>query len=164
VPPAVARPTQVLPLPTVSTNPQMPQRPQPVLGSPPAVYGPTTVPPVAADAKSRVQPQIQPFGVTPNPPQGGVTGQGTVASPKPTPAPAPMRESRVAPSMPAPTAPASVPLAAPPTLRPAPAVPGPQALPGVPVAATPGGHPREVPKVEKPAVPAVHVPADVPAK
>jgi len=37
-------------------------------------------------------------------------------------------------------------------------------LPGAPVAVTPGGHPREIPKVEKPPVPVVHVPAEVPAK
>jgi hypothetical protein len=166
VPPAVAKPTQTSTLPTVSTNTQPPQRPPPVLGSPPVVNGPAAVPPVAVDTRPRVQPLTQPLGVAPNPPPSGVTGQGIVVSPKPTPAsaPAPMREMRSAPSMPAPTAPAQVPLAVPPTLRPSPAVPAPQALPGTPVAATPGGHPREVPKVDKPAVPAVHVPADVPAK
>jgi len=160
--PPVVRPAQAFTSPTVSTNTQPPQPQQPVLGNPPAAYSPTTVQPAAVDTKRRVQPPAQPIALTPNPPPAGVTGQAIVVPPKP--APTTVRELRAAPSMPASTAPAQIPLAVPPTLRPAPAAPVPQALPGAPVAVTPGGHPREIPKVEKPPVPVVHVPAEVPAK
>jgi hypothetical protein len=177
VPMPVARPAQPSASPQVNTYTQPPPRgetlSQPVPQSVPVPQrvGPQPVPQPAPQLVPQPLPRAQTLP-TPQPmpqlpaAQGAApsasTGQGSGAPPRAT--TLPVREPRIAPAQPAAPAPVPSPTVAPPAAHPVSPTQAPRVVPAPAPAGAPVAAPGDVTKLEKPAVPALRAPADVPAR
>jgi len=161
VPTPVAKPLQATPARQVNTytqpSPRVQTQPQP---TPQPVNQATVQAPVRTQTLPQSAPQ--PTVVSPAVMPAGSTGQAANAPPRA--ATLPQREPRAVPTLPATPVPALAPTVAAPAVHSVAPAPVPHTAPVVVPGGTPAGQHNDPPKVDKPAVPVLRAPGDVPAK